>query len=211
MIRKLGAIGDIHAEDSLLEQSLQYLHSLVDEIVCVGDIVDGPGDTNRCCDLLKSHNVHVISGNHERWMLNNEMRMLPGSNNKSQLRPELVDWLQQLPATKEIKTVGGKLLLCHGLGKNDMALLRPDDQGYALTSNMALEEILYESKARYVVSGHTHQRMVRKIDSVTFVNAGTLVKQQNPCFCIIDFDTKIVQFFNLETGEIVPGEVQTLP
>ncbi len=210
-IKILGAIGDIHNEDVLLEQVLPFLQSRVEVMVSVGDVVDGPGDANKCCDLLRNHDVHVISGNHERWLLKGEMRMLPSANNKSDIRPELLDWLEKLPATMNFDTPGGKLMLCHGLGSNDMALLRPDDYGYALTSNSALEQILYESDVRYVVSGHTHQRMVRKIDKVTFVNAGTLARQQNPCFCVIHFADNQVQFFDLVNGEILPGNIELLP
>ncbi|WP_084555209.1 metallophosphoesterase family protein [[Phormidium ambiguum] IAM M-71] len=49
----IGVIGDIHAEDKLLEKAVNFLKSKnVEKIVCVGDIVDGLGDVNECCNTL---------------------------------------------------------------------------------------------------------------------------------------------------------------
>jgi predicted phosphodiesterase len=70
MIRRFGAIGDVHAEDGLLRAALSHLESAgVDALLCVGDIVDGRGDVDACCTLLAEHGVLSVRGNHERWML----------------------------------------------------------------------------------------------------------------------------------------------
>jgi predicted phosphodiesterase len=56
MISKLGLIGDIHAEDAYLERALGVLRSRnVPLVVSTGDIVDGPGSVERCCELLEAH------------------------------------------------------------------------------------------------------------------------------------------------------------
>jgi predicted phosphodiesterase len=42
--RQIAVIGDVHAEDELLKLALTKLHDLgVQQLLCVGDIVDGPG------------------------------------------------------------------------------------------------------------------------------------------------------------------------
>jgi len=211
VLKTIGAIGDIHNEHVALQRVLEFLAGNVDAVLSVGDIVDGPGDANVCCELLRNHGAFVVGGNHERWLLADEMRVLSHADNKMHLQAEHVSWLKQLPKTLEFDTIDGKLMLCHGLGPNDMAMLRPEDSGYAIESNTALEKILYESNVRYVINGHTHQRMVRKIDEITFVNAGTLARFQFPCFCILDLSARQVQFFDLTNDNIIAHAPTELP
>lgn len=211
MLKRIAAIGDIHAEDARLERALAHIAAgEVDAILAVGDIVDGPGDVNRCCEMLQAHDVHAVRGNHDRWLVNDEMRMFPDATTMSNLSPEIAAWLHALPATLNFDAHGGRMLLCHGLGTNDMKTLLPDESGYALQANAPLEKLLYESDYRYVIKGHSHRRMVRRIDNITFINAGTL-RNSEPCFCIIDFSARKVQFFDFVAEEIVPAAVQELP
>jgi 3',5'-cyclic AMP phosphodiesterase CpdA len=39
-------------------------------------MVDGKGNIDRCCDILIEEKVITVLGNHDRWLLNNEMRSL---------------------------------------------------------------------------------------------------------------------------------------
>ena len=202
-LHRVGLIGDVHAEDSFLEIALHFLQSRnVDAMLCTGDIADGPDDVNRCCELLQQFDVQVVHGNHDRWILANEMRHLPNANFLVDLSDATRDYLGNLSSVLPFETVAGELLLCHGLGFNDMARLTPDDHGYALEMNKELQQIL-RSRFRFVVGGHTHKRMVRKIGDVTFINAGTLFHKHSPCFALIDFGEGEVQFFDFVEGEVV--------
>jgi predicted phosphodiesterase len=186
-LQRIALLGDIHAEDAHLALALERVRDSVDAVLCVGDIVDGAGDVNRCCELLREHDVQTVRGNHDRWLFNNEMRVLADAHAVTDLSPSHAEWLSSVPTVLDFTTPHGKLLLCHGLGANDMKTLLPDDTGYALQCNEAVERLLSESDYRYVLSGHSHRRMVRRIDNVTFVNAGTLRRMNDPCFCVIDF------------------------
>ena len=60
--KRLGIIGDVHAEHDRLESALDFLASEnVCEILCTGDIVDGRGNPNKSIELLKKHNVKVVA------------------------------------------------------------------------------------------------------------------------------------------------------
>lgn len=206
VLRRIGIVGDVHAEDAFLEIALCFLHTQnVDAILCTGDVVDGPDDANKCCELLQQFDVRVVRGNHDRWILANEMRQLADADDLSSLSESTRNYLEDLPLTLTFRTVAGELLLCHGLGNNDMARLTPDDYGCALEMNQELQQLL-RSDFRVVVAGHTHKRMVRKIDGVTFINAGTLFHKHSPCFAMIDFETSEVQFFDFVDGEIVASQ-----
>jgi predicted phosphodiesterase len=187
-IERLGLIGDVHAEDSLLAAALTFLEGQsLDLIACTGDLADGPGSVPRCCELLRRKGVVVVAGNHDRWLLNNRMRQLPDATARGRLDGKTRQYLSQRPKTVEVPTIHGMALLCHGLGEDDMATLHPDDYGYAIEQNWALQELLRKRRYRFVLSGHSHHRMVRQIDHLTVVNAGTLKRDHEPGFVMIDF------------------------
>jgi predicted phosphodiesterase len=192
-LRQVGAIGDIHAEDFYLQAALKFLSdSEVDLIMAVGDVADGRGDVDRCCLLLQQYHVETVSGNHERWFLAEEARDLPDATPLNQVSSETRKFLSTLPKTREYETVAGRLLLCHGLGEYDMGGVRPGDYGYALESNFALLRLMLEAKYKFVINGHTHQRMVKRFDHLTIINAGTLFHLHQPCFLIADFEAGTV-------------------
>lgn len=197
-LRRVGLIGDIHAEDAKLEAALRHLEAEgVEAILSVGDVVDGPGDPDRCCELIERHGVLAVRGNHDRWLLSGEMRELPRAHLREDLDPRSVERLANLPPSQRFDTEAGSLLLCHGLDDDDMARLLPWDEGYALESNDALQRLVAARAFALVAGGHTHRRMVRTVGGVIFVNAGTLLAESEPCFVLLDFARRAVQFHEL--------------
>ena len=206
-LRRIGIIGDIHAESLLLANTLEFLvRQKPDKILAVGDIVDGRDNVNHCCALLKKHKVATVRGNHERWFLENDMRVLPEASLQSDVNSDSVQYLESLPITQQFQTSSGKLLLCHGLLEHDMATLRPDDTDYALESNFELRRLLDLGQFRFVVNGHSHQRMVRTLEDVTIINAGTLKHNHHPCFGWVDFELRQVMFYSFNKTKIVQDE-----
>jgi predicted phosphodiesterase len=203
--RKLGLIGDIHAEDLLLERAIEALlgHG-VEQILAVGDVVDGQGDVNRCIELLERHGVLCVRGNHERWILNDSARTLPHAHRLDDLSPASRTYLRGLPATRTIATAAGVLLLCHGLGGNDMVGVKPDDVARELEQNDVLQELLLRREFDLIVNGHTHKPMDRVVrgvrgGSARIINAGTLYREHEPCYVVLDLDTPQASFYPLET------------
>src|SRR6187200_2177574 len=136
---RIGLIGDVHQEDLALAWALGLLSDeQVDLVVCVSDIADGFGDLDACCELLESHGVITVKGNHDRWFLAQQMRDLPQASRAAAANPASREWLEQLPSTVSIETPRGKALVCHGMGDDDMVGVKPDDVGYALDSNLPL-------------------------------------------------------------------------
>ncbi len=58
------------------------------------------------------------------------MRDLPDALPTGHLNGQPREWLEMLPPSRRFETPLGNLLLCHGLGDDDMAALKPDDEGY---------------------------------------------------------------------------------
>lgn len=206
---RAGVIGDIHTDFEALARALSLFEAeRVDLVLATGDVSDGPylGEgVNRAVELLQSAGVIAVLGNHDRWMLDNTLRDFPNATELEELNATARAYLRSLPPTREVETPKGRMLLCHGLGADDMATLYPYDRGPELASNAALQALLREKRYRYVLGGHTHRRMVRVIDDVTFVNAGALKETREPCCLVLDFEHGIAQFHDFVKGETVRG------
>jgi predicted phosphodiesterase len=195
-----------------LEAVLGHLRTAdgLDAILCVGDVVTGPGDAGRCCDLLGAADVHTVRGNHDRWFLAGHVSYghLPKATPPEEVNEEQRRFLVSLPPLRGFETARGALMLCHGLGDDDTAGVYPHDTGHALESNHRLHALVSGSEFRFVVNGHTHDRMVRRFDGLTIINAGTLRRDKSPCFATADFAAGIVQFygFHPETHAIAKTE-----
>ncbi|MBI2894440.1 MAG: metallophosphoesterase family protein [Deltaproteobacteria bacterium] len=199
---RIGVIGDVHAEDEALDRVLAFLADRgVERIMAVGDIVDGPGDADRCCRLLADHAVVSVRGNHDRWFLAGQMRDLPHATAAVEPRSRL--FLAGLPRSLALETTAGRLLLCHGLGDDDMADVRPDDEGHALECNAALAALRRGREFELVIAGHTHRRMVRAFDGLTIINGGTLSRGHDPCALVVDLEGRTVSFHDVTDGGVV--------
>lgn len=198
MLTRIGILGDVHGEDARLQAALQWLRARkVERVLCVGDVADGNGDAaraNRCCTLLREFDVQTVRGNHDRWLLNGEMRDLDGAVNLADLSASSVEWLRALPLELPFETVAGPLLLCHGVGANDMNKLTPADTGYALEVNEDLQQLMWGGTFRFGVGGHTHQRMVKRCGDLVWINPGALPTWSGPCFVMADFGAKRGEF-----------------
>jgi putative phosphoesterase len=201
LLSRFGAIGDVHGEDVALERALEDLRGRgAQHILVVGDILDGPGDVARCLHLLAAPDVSVVRGNHERWWLASQMRGLPDATPSHALDAGARRFVEALPATLRFETPWGPLLLCHGLGVDDMGGVLPDDQGYALESNEALWALHDEGSVRLVVNGHTHQRLVRTFGALTVINAGTLFRPHGASFDFVDLERREVMVLGWPDG-----------
>ncbi len=189
VIRRVGLIGDVHAEHEALAFVLRELNGLgVDTLLQVGDIADGPGDLNAAVALLREHRVLAVRGNHERWLLGNQLRELPHATRLDSVLPPVAQYLSELPAVREFRSPRGHVLLCHGLGTNDMVGVKPHEEGYDITSNTDLQRLIAERRYRFVLNGHTHRPMLRTFGPLTIINAGTLLRDRERCFSVVDFE-----------------------
>lgn len=207
----MGVVGDVHCESATLSRVLNALDTLsVDAVLCVGDLVDGPGDADAALAILEARGVHCVAGNHERWFLEGVRRDVVDATDS--LSESSVAFLRRLRKTKLYDTPAGKALLCHGVGQDDEAWLRPDTRGYALQDIPTLRELMLDDGVQFMIGGHTHQRMVRTFPGLTVINAGTIHRKDEQTFSVIDFDRMKVAFYSAaenDTGRLI--EEVTLP
>lgn len=214
---RLGIIGDVHAEDERLRVAITaFEREGVDRILCCGDVADGHGDVDRACALLVAHDVKTVRGNHDRWLRDDDMRTLPNAHRMTSLAPRSIELLKSLPATITIDVPGGKLLLCHGVGENDMCRLMESDSGYAISSNEDLLKVLFDPSISLMVCGHTHAPMVRRFErgagrpALVVVNAGTLAREDDPGFVLLDLAARRAVFHRIAPDLSVTSSARAL-
>ena len=209
-LTRIAVIGDIHAQDQLLDAALRAIAALrVDAIACTGDVVDGSGSVERCCSLLREHNVLCVRGNHDRWVFTGILRT-PAGTCVQQLSADSQRFLRNLPRTRELLTTNGVMLLCHGIGEFDLEKITSYDTDYSFRTNQRLQDVISGGKYRLMVNGHSHERLVLRVGELTIVNAGTLTDPEDPGFVLLDFDRNVVQWHQLRSTEGSVPEERTL-
>ena len=194
--RRLGVIGDVHAEHRRLDAALNFLIGVgVDAICCTGDVVDGPGCVDTCCALLAAAHVATVAGNHDRWLLANRMRGVPHAHDRARLGAASLDYLEALPAMRRIGTPLGDMLLCHGVGENDLRKVWPGSPRMPIERSVELDALIAHGDTRFVINGHLHYRVIVNFEQLTLLNAGTLKGEHRPGVSIVDFDEGFVAAF----------------
>jgi putative phosphoesterase len=199
VLTRFGVLGDIHTEDVALETALELLRGeRLDAILSVGDIVDGRGDADRTCALLREAGVIAVRGNHDRWFSRGTPLGMPDDTRV--LADEHRAWLAALPPSRRFETPLGGLLLCHGIGDDDMAVLRSSTDEYSLRWLESLHALQADPTVALMVGGHTHERMVRVLDGLTVINAGTLHRGYAQGFIVVELAAREVRCFDLIDG-----------
>jgi len=200
---RVGLVGDVHAEDTLLEVTLGFLRkSDIRTILCTGDVVDGWGNTERCCRMLQEHGIATVLGNHDQWYLNGESRDLKEATPVGSLSAQAHAFVATLPRTLSYATPFGNALLCHGLGENNDASVERSDDEKAVKSNIELQKLIADPLVQIVLNGHTHEAMVRHFAGLTIVNAGSLHRDYESGFVIVDFAAGAVDFFTVDSASV---------
>jgi predicted phosphodiesterase len=187
-LRRIGVIGDVHACDERLTHLVGFLRAqALDQLVCVGDVVNGPGDPNACAALLDSAGVVTVRGNHDRWLLEGQVPLGDDVHRLEDLELPTIAFLRALPVSLELRGADGTpLLLCHGLLDNDMNSITADDYGYALETNDELQTLLGAGERRIVIKGHRHRPAIWRLKELTLIDAGSLLACNPTCGVIID-------------------------
>ncbi len=198
-LRRLGLIGDVHAEHRRLDAALNFLlGERTDAICCTGDLADGSGSIDTCCELLSAADVLCVAGNHDRWLLANRMRNVPDAHQLSRISPTSREYLANLPSVRCIDTPLGTALLCHGVGGNDLRKVWPGSVRMPIERSPELDELIAGGTTRLVVNGHMHYRAIINFDRLTLLNAGTLKGAHRPGVSIVDFEFGSVTAFEFD-------------
>lgn len=195
-MKKLGLIGDPHAEPKAVSEALSiFKREQVDAIWCTGDIAgygDKLGDT---IALLQASGCRSILGNHEIWYLEKEA---------DQVDTEITRYLNSLPLVMHVEMGGKRLYMVHANPPDSMegGIRLLDFNGNVIEAEKQLwTERLSQFDYEVLIVGHTHQVFAETLGSTLLINPGSTCF--NHCCAVLSLPDLNVHWFALSGQQIL--------
>ena len=176
---RLAILADIHSNIIALERVLQALHrEKVDQIICLGDVVNIGPRPREVLDRLRQLNCLTIMGNHDEWMLK------PDYHSRKDTIDEIVDiyhwtaeqltrddlaYLNTFKATAFLEFGPQEdILFFHGSPRSNKDLI------LAETPDHVLDTMFNGCRASLLIGGHSHIQLMRYYRGMRLVNPGSV-------------------------------------
>jgi putative phosphoesterase len=158
---RIGIISDVHCNERGLLGALEVMGA-VDELICLGDSIYEYRFSNEVVQLLRDRGAQVILGNHEEGFLGPH-----GARARAArwIDLSLLGWLAERPHRLELEMGGKKLLIVHSTPW--------EPRGAYVFPHSSLLERFADTNADFVLYGHTHHQLVRRIGKVLVINPGS--------------------------------------
>lgn len=158
---KIGIVSDVHCNHDGLLQALDILHD-VEELICLGDSIYEHRFSNEVVRIMKDRAAYTILGNHEEGFL--------GPQGARARQPDWIDrsllqWLAERPKRVELEIGGKKLLAVHSTPW--------EPQGTYVFPHSSQLARFGQADADFVLYGHTHHQLVRRVGNVLVINPGS--------------------------------------
>ena len=158
---RLGIVSDIHCNAAGLARALALMGD-VDELLCLGDSIYEYRFSNEVVRLLQQRAAQVIVGNHEECFFGPQGTRARARDGYD---PALMAWLAGQPHRRDL-TIGGKrVLLVHSTPW--------EPRGTYIYPGSAELLRFAEADADFVLYGHTHEQVVRRVGRVLVINPGS--------------------------------------
>jgi putative phosphoesterase len=158
---KIGIVSDLHCNQHGLLRALDIIGD-VDELICLGDSVYEYRFSNEVIEILRDRAAHTILGNHEEGFLGPQGVRARAAD---WIDPALLGWLADRPPRLMVEIGGKKLLLVHSTPW--------EPRGTYVYPHSSLIERFAEANADFVLYGHTHHQLVRRVGRVLVINPGS--------------------------------------
>ncbi len=212
---KFFIISDIHSNYDALMSFMEFIkpnYEPGDVMACLGDIIGYGPNPSECISFVREKCDYIISGNHERMLLDKQMREF--ANDRAQRAIEWTDrklsnedksFLAALPSMIDVE---GRMLLAHGSPG--------DPDAYILRHSQALSAIstLRTMKRFICFFGHSHlpgiidengafdykaeKKVILQPSHYYLINPGSIGQPRDRdsrgSFCILDEDMGLTFF-----------------
>ncbi|MGI5859907.1 MAG: metallophosphoesterase family protein [Tepidanaerobacteraceae bacterium] len=192
-------IADIHGNWEALQSIVEA--ETYDILICAGDIVDFGSRPRKCVDYIKNNCNIAVMGNHDWAVADNSD---PGAVNdtwrsicrksgfitRKQLGVTNLKYLLDLPVKRHVKINGEYFFIIHGAPSNPL--------GKYVERSASVDELDYEFgrvDAKYIIIGHSHFPMLKKIRDKYIINPGSVGQPRD------GYNT--ASYVVLEDGEIL--------
>ena len=170
---KIGIISDIHAQFDALKRALRLLEKqAVDQVVCVGDLVDRGDDGDEVVALIKRREIPCVQGNHDKmakltqaFIKRNPQLDLPLNT----LKPETIEFLSTLPQSIKLNLAGVSVMIVHDNPWHDQTqYIFPNSQ------ISIFHDVVKTAKTQVIIMGHTHVPMCVHYRNSVMINPGSV-------------------------------------
>jgi putative phosphoesterase len=186
---RLGIVSDVHCNHGALTRALEEMDGAVDDVLLAGDAVLQYRFSNEVMEIVRDRGITYIAGNHE-WILlgphGERARSAPG------VRARNLELMAAAPRSHERTVSGKRLLMVHANP------FEPYDE-YLYPGSAALARCA-DLDVDYLVLGHTHIPMAKRVGSTFVVNPGSLGQGGDPdhpgmlSYAVLDTDSDEVEF-----------------
>lgn len=203
---KFAVVGDIHGNKYALESVLAHIGNKdVDFIVSTGDLVGYMPYPNEIIDIIRSHKIIAVQGNHDKVIAESknisleELNNMPVQDIQKNASSAYTNWcindvnrefLKSLCAELVLKIGNKTIMIVHG------SPFRIDE--YLYENEEYLMDISEQVKADIIICGHTHIPYFTKVNEKYFVNAGSVGKPKHgdgrSTYVIVDVDKETVTY-----------------
>ncbi len=197
-------LSDIHGNKTALSAVLAQV-SDCQQIWVLGDNVGYYYHPREVMEMLDNFDCTHIKGNHEHLLAgvlngsieSNEIKRKYGEGIESAvdtMSKEQLDFLVNLPDTKELNHSNKRILLAHGSPFKNNEYVYPD--------SVELHEKIFKLKYDFVFLGHTHKPMIISKGSQRIINPGSVgqPRDKNPyaSFAIVDFENENYEIIRVQ-------------
>ncbi len=172
---RLLLISDLHGNKEALDAILNNVR--YDSIVCLGDLVDYGPDPLAIIDWIRSNNVPAIKGNHDNAVALHvdcgcgyKYKHLSEATREytwGQITEKEEEFLMSLPMNLDFTFDGLKVRATHGSPQSFFDYIYPD------TPEDKVAPMMEGIACDYLLAGHTHVPMIRKLPGFTMLNPGS--------------------------------------
>ena len=180
---RIAVISDMHGNDLAFEAVEADLQGQrIDQIVCLGDAVQGGSQPAQVIQRLRRLNCPVVMGNADAWLISGKETAdegIPPERLKkmgeirtwslSQLTEDDIDFISNFQPTVTIPLEAGLDLLCfHGSPTSFDELILP------AAPEEEFQKVLGAYADRVLTGGHTHAQQIRRNGRYFFFNPGSV-------------------------------------
>ncbi len=164
---RLGLISDLHADADALERALTRLEDAgVERVVCLGDVVEKGPDADAVVETLRALAIPTVRGNHDENAIKHAL--LAYDDKSPEMSTRTVEWLAELPNTREYLWAGKFVTLAHGSPVGRALGVQPG------SIPKSMRRWLRAARADVVLLGHTHVPMQMRVGATWLFNPGSV-------------------------------------
>lgn len=204
---KLLFFSDIHGNNHAFDAFIKSLSTQKNQykLIFLGDFIGYYYGANEIISYCRENNISCILGNHDKYFLDildgklilEKYVKKYGRSYEIALKTvskENVSFLKQLDKNKTLVSANKKVYICHGSPLDNL-----EGRIYPDTDLSVFEEAV--KGFNYVVTGHTHHKMVRSYGSTVFLNPGSLGQQRDGKGCsymLLDVEKDVYSFHTID-------------